>query len=102
VKQRAIKGAWVEVRRVVLAAGERAPQVPPDTQRVPLEMRVKGRLTRDASIGEEVEIVTLAERRLVGTLVVVNPVYAHQFGSPHTELGTIGVELREILRKKSA
>lgn len=102
VTQTAIKGTWVDVRRVVLAAGERAPQVPLDTQQVPLEMRVKGHLTHDASMGDEVEIVTMAGRRLVGTLVVINPTYAHWFGSPIPELGTIGAELREILRRKSA
>jgi hypothetical protein len=100
VTQRAIRGAWVDVRRVVLAAGNRAPQVPPETQQVPLEMRVKGHLAHDASIGDEVEIITMAGRRLAGTLVAINPAYAHEFGSPIPELCTIGAELREILRNK--
>ena len=41
-------GSWVELHRVVLPPGERAPQVPAETQRVPLELRVKGFLVRDA------------------------------------------------------
>jgi sulfur transfer protein SufE len=38
---KAKKGDWVQVYRVVLEAGERAPQVPEDTAKVPLEMKVK-------------------------------------------------------------
>ena len=50
--ERAAQGAWVEIHRCVLQAGERAPQVPEDTQRVPLEMRVKGFLVAPAAPGE--------------------------------------------------
>ncbi|MGR8952181.1 MAG: 2-amino-4-ketopentanoate thiolase, partial [Gammaproteobacteria bacterium] len=39
------KGVWVEIHDIVLEAGERAPQVPEDTAKVPLEMCVKGFLT---------------------------------------------------------
>ena len=31
------KGDWVQIGRTVLAAGERAPQIPEETRRVPLE-----------------------------------------------------------------
>jgi 2-amino-4-ketopentanoate thiolase alpha subunit len=102
VMQQAIKDSWVEIRRVELGAGERAPQVPVDTQQVPLEMRVKGYLTHDASIGDQAEIATATGRRLSGTLVAINPAYGHQFGSPIPELCTIGAELRELLRRRSA
>ena len=102
VTQKAIKGTWVEVCRVVLAAEERAPQVPLDTQQVPLEMRVKGYLTHDAWIDDQVEIVTMAGRRLVGRLVMINPAYAHGFGPPIPELCTIGADLRALLRRKSS
>jgi hypothetical protein len=89
---------WVEIRRVVLAAGERAPHVPSDTQQVPLEMRVKGRLVREASVGDEAEVVTATGRRIVGVLIAVNPAYTHRFGSVPSVLSPIGSELREILR----
>lgn len=96
--ERVAKGAWVEIRRVVLAPSERAPQVPVDTHRVPLEMCVKGFLADAAEIGAEAEIVTPSGRRLRGTLSQFNPPYAHGFGSPIPELSTVGSEVRAILR----
>jgi hypothetical protein len=90
-------GTWVEIHRVVLPAGERAPQVPADTQAVDLEMRVKGFLQADAKIGEAVQIRTRAGRRLNGSLVAVNPTYDHSFGAPLAELSAIGDEVRALL-----
>ena len=91
-------GTWVEIHCTVLAAGERAPQVPEDTQAVPLEMRVRGFLTEPCAIGEEAEIETPTGRRLRGKLVEVNPAYTHGFGPPIPELSRIGSEVRAILR----
>lgn len=96
------KGTWVEIHRIVLAAGERAPQVPADTQQVPLEMRVKGFLKKPATLGEQAEIETPSGRRLDGTLVAVNPPYNHSFGEPIPELTTIGQEVRRLLFNKGA
>jgi hypothetical protein len=94
------KGTWVEIHRIVLPAGERAPQVPVDTAHLPLEMRVKGLLAEPAAIGAQAEIMTAAGRRLRGTLVEVNPAYTHGFGPPVPELTTIGGEVRAILRQR--
>ena len=96
------KGTWVEIYRVVLPAGERAPQVPDDTQQLPLEMRVKGYLVAPARLGEEAEIVTAVGRRLRGVVEAINPAYTHSFGAPITELSDIGREVRALLdgRKK--
>jgi hypothetical protein len=94
------KGTWVEIHQVVLAAGERAPQVPEDTQRRPLEMRVKGFLAAPASLGDEVEITTPAGRRLRGRLETVNPAYSHGFGAPIPALAGIASEMRAILRER--
>jgi len=94
------KGSWVEIHRIVLPAGERAPQAPEDTQQVPLEMRVKGFLVEPASLGEDVEIITTTGRRLHGTLEAFNPVYGHGFGAPIPELSTIGGEVRAMLRDR--
>ena len=93
------KGTWVQIHRIVLREGQRAPQVPVETQQVPLEMRVKGFLTEPATLGEEVEIVTPSGRRLGGVLTDVNPGYTHSFGSPIPELLRIGREVRAILRE---
>jgi hypothetical protein len=98
--ERAEKGSWVEIHGIVLEKGERAPQVPEDTQRVPLEMKVKGFLVHDAVVGGEAEIVTPAGRTLRGKLTAVNPPYTHMFGSPIPELSRIGGEVRAILREK--
>ena len=92
------RGTWVELHRVVLSPGERAPQVPEETQRVPLELRVKGFLAEDAVPGEAAEVVTAAGRRLRGTLDRVLPAYEHDFGAPVPELLGVGGELRAVLR----
>ena len=93
------KGTWVEIHNIVLPVGERASQVPADTQKVPLEMRVKGFLVDSAALDDEAEIVTTVGRELYGKLVEVNPPYTHQFGAPIPELSTIGGEVRAILRE---
>ena len=91
------KGTWVEIHNVVLKAGERAPHVPDDTQQTALEMRVKGFLTTDAVLGEEVEIITMAGRKQHGKLIEVNPAYTHSFGAPVPELSDIGHQARALL-----
>ena len=93
------QGTWVEIHRTVLPEGERAPQVPGDTQRVPLEMRVKGFLVVPSCLGDEAEIRTTMGRQLHGVLSDANPGYMHSFGPPIPELLSIGVEVRTILRQ---
>jgi hypothetical protein len=97
---RAAKETWVEIHRILLEKGERAPQVPQDTREVPLEMRVKGFLLHDAAVGDEAEIVTPAGRKIRGTLHLINPAYSHTFGSPIPELSKIGGEVRAILSER--
>ena len=96
---RAAKDTLVEIHRFLLDNWERAPQVPQDTREVPLEMKVKGFLLHEAALGDEVEIITAAGRKIQGTLRAVNPSYDHLFGPPIPELSTIGREVRQILRK---
>lgn len=91
--------SWVEIHRIVLTPEERAPKIPEDTSRVPLEMRVKGFLVKEASLGEEVEIITPIGRKMKGTLLKVNPAFGHDFGAPVPELLAIGRELKELLDK---
>jgi len=98
--ERVAAGAWVEIGRVVLAAGERAPQVPEETQAVALAMRVKGVLTHDAVVGEEASVQTAAGRTLRGVLERVDPPYTHGFGPPVRELLAVGEELRARLREE--
>ena len=96
------QGTWVEIRDVVLEAGERAPQVPADTQSVALEMRAKGFLSAPAAIGEDAVIKTLSGRRLRGKLAEINPAYTHSFGAPIPELSWIGCEVRALLRDEGS
>ena len=36
------KGDWVRIHNIVLEVGERAPNIPEDTQEIPLELWDKG------------------------------------------------------------
>lgn len=90
-------GEWVEVRRVILEAGQRSPNVPADTLEVPYVVRIKGFLTEDARLGDGVTIETIIGRRVTGTLLAVNPPYGHDFGRPVPELLPVGTELRALL-----
>jgi len=84
------KGSWVQIHRVILKPEERAPQVPEDTKKVPLEMWVKGFLCNDANIGDNVEIKTLTGRKDLGELITVNPSFKHDFGEFVPEILKIG------------
>lgn len=97
MRERAAHGTWVEIHRVVLSPGERAQKLPDDTRCVPLEMKVKGFLVGDGTVGEETEVLTLSGRRLRGTLTRLEPAYSHGFGPPIAELSAIGPELRAML-----
>ena len=91
-------GTWVEIHRIVLEAGERAPQVPEDTASVPLEMRVRGTLVESAAPGQQASVTTASGRHVQGVLCAVNPPYSHSFGAPLAELLDIREEVRKRLR----
>lgn len=94
------KGDWVRIHSVVLEVGERASNIPEDTQNVPLEMWDKGfLLNEEAKVGDEVEVETYIGRKVKGTLVEINPYYKHDFGKAVPELLYIGRQAREILRE---
>ena len=98
MSERAFKQTWVEIHRIVLDSGNRAPQTPADTRQTPLEMTVKGFLVHDAAIGDVVDILTPSGRILRGTLRAIDPAYTHTFGAPIPELLPIGGEVRAILK----
>ncbi len=91
------KNDWVQIRTVILRAGERAPQVPEETQAVPLVMLTKGFANAEAEIGQTVSITAVTGLVMEGELVTVNPVYGHNYGEPVPELMQIGIELRRQL-----
>ncbi|MBQ3437643.1 MAG: 2-amino-4-ketopentanoate thiolase [Fusobacterium sp.] len=90
-------GDFVRIHNIVLDSTERAPQLPEDTKKVPLEMWVKGFLQADANIGDEVEILTITGRKVKGKLVELNSVYRHNYGEFVPELLQIGLQARKIL-----
>lgn len=92
------KGDWVRIHNIVLTPEQRAPQVPEDTKKVPLEMWDKGFLLNDkASVGENVEVETYIGRKISGKLIEIAPYYEHDFGKCVPELLYIGRQLRDIL-----
>ncbi|HHV38014.1 MAG TPA: 2-amino-4-ketopentanoate thiolase [Tepidimicrobium sp.] len=94
------KGDWVRIHNIVLEAGQRAPNIPEDTQNVPLELWDKGfLLDESARIGDKVEIETYIGRKMEGTLIEVNPYYEHDFGKCVPELFYIGRQVRNLLEK---
>jgi hypothetical protein len=96
------KGDWGVIRFVLLAPDERTASLPADTQRVPLEVRLKGFLRADARVGEEVEIETVLGRRATGTLTGVFTPPGHTFGRPVPELLSVGSELRALLARSAS
>ena len=90
------KGDWVQIHNIVLNPEERSASLPDDTKVNPLEMWVKGHLTADAEIGDEVEVITRTGRRATGKLVKVNPYFEHNFGFFVPEVLEIGDRVRKI------
>lgn len=91
------KGDWIQIENVVLPAGNRAPQVPEDTQKCDLKMWVKGEALSDACEGELVKVRTTTGRIAEGYPTEVNPGYIHDYGDFQPELLRIERQLKEIL-----
>jgi hypothetical protein len=91
------KGDWVQIHQIILKPEERAPQVPEDTKKVPLELWVKGIALHNAEIGEIVEIETTTGRILKGELTAINPRYTHDYGDFVPELLKVDMQLKRIL-----
>ena len=89
------KGTFVQIHNIVLNPGERSPQLPEDTKKVPLEAWVKGYLTADANIGDVVTVETVTGRKEEGKLVKANPYFEHNFGIFVPEI----LEIDKIVRK---
>ncbi len=94
------KGDWVRIHDTVLQRGKRAPDIPEDTQSVPLEVWDKGFLLNDeANIGDKVAVETYIGRRIEGTLIEVNPYYKHNFGKCVPEILYIGRQVRSLIEE---
>jgi hypothetical protein len=94
------KNDWVTIHHIVLEPAQRPSHLPADTQKVPLEMWVKGFLKADANIGQTVEVKTMTGRVVKGQLIEINPYYKHDYGKCVPELLKIGLQAREIIRQE--
>jgi len=90
------KGQWVQVHDIVLQPAERAPQVPDDTKKVPLELWVKGYLNADAEVGKTCEITTVTGRVVKGELAEIEPSYTHDFGKYVPELDIVRNQVKKV------
>lgn len=94
------RGDWVRIHKIVLNVGERAPNIPEDTQNVPLELWDKGFLiNEEAKLGDIVEVETYIGRRIEGTLIEVNPYWGHDYGKGVPEILYIGRQARQLLEE---
>lgn len=94
------KGDWVRIYKVILEVGQRASNIPEETQNVPLEMWDKGFLLNEgANIGDLVEVETYIGRKVEGNLIEINPFWDHDYGKAVPEILYIGRQAREILEE---
>jgi hypothetical protein len=92
-------GEWVEIERIVLPAGGRAPNVPADTAETDFVARIRGFLAEAAPIGSTVTVRTLLDRDVVGRLTIVNPRNPANFGDPVPSLLRQGLAARRSLEQ---
>ena len=87
------KGSYVRIRKTLLNSGERSPNLPVETTKVPYKMWVKGFLQEEADLFDIVTVKTLTGRFETGRLKEVNPPYKHGYGEFIPEI----LKLREII-----
>jgi hypothetical protein len=95
--ERVPAGSWVEIQQVILHAGGRAPNVPPDTAEVDFVARIRGFLVDDSTMGADATVETLIGRQVHGRLTAVNPRNPADFGDPVPDLLRIGSRARSLL-----
>lgn len=96
--QTAKRGDWCRIHSIVLTASERTAKLPEDTQKCDLQLWTKGFLQDEsAQIGDEVTVITATDRLSRGTLLEVNPYYAHNYGKCIPEIVLIERQLKKIM-----
>src|SRR5438093_3301569 len=93
------EGTWVELERVILEPGERAPGIPADTASVPFAARVRGFLVAPARRGATVQVRTQVDRVISGKLRAVLPRNPADFGNPSPELLFVGKAMKQRLHE---
>lgn len=84
------KGSYVRIRRTLLKSGERSPNLPEETSKVPFKMWVKGYLQEDADLFDIVTVKTITGRYETGRLKEANPPYKHGYGDFVPEILKLG------------
>ena len=95
------KNTWVQIHTIILNPMNRSNKLPNETKKHPLECWMKGYLSHDANIGDEVSIVTLTGRKETGTLIKANPAYLHTYGEFVPEILTIDAIVKQALKEGS-
>lgn len=95
------KNTWVKIHTIILKPEERSKKLPNETKKHPLECWMKGYLSHDADIGDEVSIITLTGREENGTLTKANPAYLHTYGAFVPEILKIDAIVKQALREGS-
>lgn len=96
--QTAKRGDWVRIHSILLKAGERTAKLPEDTKKCDLQQWTKGFLQEEsADIGEEVTVLTSANRFVKGAMIEVNPYYTHSYGKFIPEIIRIEKCLKDIM-----
>jgi len=96
--EKAKKGDYVQIHNIILEAGERSENLPEETKKVPLELKVRGFLINDeAKLNDQVTIETYIGRKLEGELIDISPTYEHNYGEVIEELLPVGRELKKML-----
>jgi hypothetical protein len=96
--EKAKKGDYVQIHKIILEAGERSENLPEETKKVPLELKVRGFLVNDeAKLNDQVTIETYIGRKFEGELIDTSPTYEHNYGEVIEELLPVGRELKKML-----
>ena len=96
--QTAKRGDRVRIHSVLLKAGERTAKLPDDTKKCDLQQWTKGFLQEEsADIGEEVTVLTAANRFVRGVMIEVNPYYTHSYAKFIPEIIQIEKILKDIM-----
>jgi 2-amino-4-ketopentanoate thiolase alpha subunit len=91
------KNTYVQIYQIALSTSQRSENLPPDTMKVPFEVRIKGLLVEDTHIGDMCIIKTRTNRLEKGVLIAVEPYFKHSFGYYVEELKRV----EEIILKET-
>jgi len=93
------KGQWVKIEKIILKPEERTAKIPEETKKVPYLVHINGFLQEDATIGDEVTIVSRIGRTHTGKLIEEKPSFKHNFGDFVPQLVDISIELKKELEE---